>query len=137
MTKNWLNTDADFNELVNRIETYSGYSKSMRHPPAQVSMIIWTLCKLIQKRICYTLSYYFIFLALQSFANDLHYHVAKGYISELLRNKYSCKGRKNDAAAKINEQWTELNMLFCEMVRQKLCVQMKKSFCIYSSLCKM
>ncbi|MCJ8730648.1 hypothetical protein PDJAM_G00186760 [Pangasius djambal] len=86
MTRNWLNTDTDFNELVNRIETYSGYSKSMRHPPAQ------------------------------SFANDVHYHVVKGYISELLRNKYSCKGKKNEsAAAKINEQWTELKQLFCEM----------------------
>ncbi|MCI4376487.1 hypothetical protein PGIGA_G00188910 [Pangasianodon gigas] len=86
MTKNWLNTDTDFSELVNRIETYSGYSKSMRRPPAQ------------------------------SFANDVHYHVVKGYISELLRNKYSCKGKKNDsAAAKINEQWTELKQLFCEM----------------------
>lgn len=56
MTKNWLNTDADFNELFNRIETYSGYSKSMRHPAAQVSLKIWTLGELIQKRICYMLS---------------------------------------------------------------------------------
>lgn len=50
MTKNWLNTDADFNELVNRIETYSGYSKSMRHPPAQVSMIICTLGNLTKNK---------------------------------------------------------------------------------------
>lgn len=56
MTKNWLNTDTDFNELVNRIEMYSGYSKSMKYPHVQVSMIIWALGKLIQKRICYTLS---------------------------------------------------------------------------------
>ncbi|XP_047010166.2 exocyst complex component 3-like protein 4 isoform X3 [Ictalurus punctatus] len=86
MTKNWLNTDADFNELFNRIETYSGYSKSMRHPAAQ------------------------------PFVNDVHYHVVKVYISELLKNKYSCKGKKNeDGAAKIDEQWTELKNLFCEM----------------------
>ncbi|KAM9476882.1 exocyst complex component 3-like protein 4 isoform 2-T5 [Clarias gariepinus] len=86
MTKDWLNTDTDFNELVNRIETYSGYSTSMRQLPAQ------------------------------TFANDVHYLVMKGYISELLRNKYSCKGKKNeDAAAKINEQCNVLNKLFCEM----------------------
>lgn len=47
----------------------------------------------------------------------MHYHVVKGYISELLKNKYSCKGKKNEEAAiKINEQWTELEKLFCEMV---------------------
>ncbi|KAF5900894.1 exocyst complex component 3-like protein 4 isoform X2, partial [Clarias magur] len=86
MTRNWLNTDTDFNELVNRIETYSGYSKSMRQLSAQI------------------------------FASDVHYLVMKGYISELLRNKYSCKGKKNeDAAVKINEQCTVLNKLFCEM----------------------
>ncbi|XP_058242107.1 exocyst complex component 3-like protein 4 [Hemibagrus wyckioides] len=86
MTKNWLNTDTDFNELVNRIDTYSGYKKSMKHPSAQ------------------------------AFANDVHYHVAKGYIAEMLGNKYSCKGKKNEEAAeKINMQWTELNKLFREM----------------------
>ncbi|KAI5108109.1 exocyst complex component 3-like protein 4, partial [Silurus meridionalis] len=86
MTRNWLNTDNDFNELVNRIETFSGYKKLMRKIPAQ------------------------------SFANDVHYYVVKKYISELLKNKYSCKGKKNEmAAAKINEQWTELKKLFCDM----------------------
>ncbi|KAK2852724.1 hypothetical protein Q7C36_007925 [Tachysurus vachellii] len=86
MTKKWLTTDTDFNELVNRIETYSGYNKSMRHPSAQ------------------------------TFANDAHYHVVKVYISEMLSNKYSCKGKKNEEAAeKINKQWTELNKLFSEM----------------------
>ncbi|TSK22816.1 Exocyst complex component 3-like protein 4 [Bagarius yarrelli] len=86
MTKDWLYSDADFNELVNRIDIYSGYSKSMRHPSAQ------------------------------SFASDMHYHVVKVYISELLKSKYSCKGKKNeDAAANIKEQWTVLNKLFSEM----------------------
>ncbi|KAK3573026.1 hypothetical protein QTP86_012238 [Hemibagrus guttatus] len=86
MTKNWFNTDADFNELVNRIDTYSGYRKLMKHPSAQ------------------------------TFANDVHYHVAKGYIAKLLGNKYSCKGKKNEEAAdKINTQWTELNKLFSDM----------------------
>ncbi|KAI5606361.1 exocyst complex component 3-like protein 4 [Silurus asotus] len=86
MTRNWLNTDNGFKELVNRIETFSGYKKLMRNIPAQ------------------------------SFANDVHYYVVKKYISELLKNKYSCKGKKNEmAAAKINEQWTELEKLFCDM----------------------
>ncbi|KAL7890074.1 hypothetical protein AOLI_G00023320 [Acnodon oligacanthus] len=86
MTRKWLNTDDDFNEIINRIETYSGHSKSMKSPPAQ------------------------------SFANDLHYHVVKEYISELLKSKYSCKCKKNDlAAAKIKDQWDQLRKLFSEM----------------------
>ncbi|KAI4902135.1 hypothetical protein NFI96_025540 [Prochilodus magdalenae] len=86
MTKKWLNTDDDFKEIINRIESYSGYSKSMKPPSAQ------------------------------TFASDLHYHVVKEYISELLKNKYSCKGRKNDnAAIKIAEQWDEFNKLFSDM----------------------
>ncbi|XP_017580364.1 exocyst complex component 3-like [Pygocentrus nattereri] len=86
MTKKWLKTDNDFNEIMNRIETYSGYTKSMKSPPAQ------------------------------SFANDLHYHAVKEYISELLKEKYSCKGKKNDlGAAKIKEQWDQLRKLFSDM----------------------
>ncbi|KAL7877711.1 hypothetical protein SRHO_G00043540 [Serrasalmus rhombeus] len=86
MTKMWLNTDDDFNEIINRIETYSGHSKSMKSSPAQ------------------------------SFTNDLHYHVVKEYISELLKSKYSCKGKKKDlAAAKIKDQWGQLRKLFSEM----------------------
>ncbi|XP_076831757.1 exocyst complex component 3-like protein 4 isoform X2 [Brachyhypopomus gauderio] len=86
MTKKWLNSDADFKELTNRIEVYSGYKKFMKPLPAQ------------------------------NFANEVHYHVVKEYISELLKNKYSCKGKKNEtAAAKIREQWNELKGLFCEM----------------------
>ncbi|KAL6487270.1 hypothetical protein MHYP_G00038960 [Metynnis hypsauchen] len=86
MTKKWLKTDNEFKEIVNRIETYSAYNKSMKPPPAQ------------------------------SFANDLHYHAVKAYISELLKEKYSCKGRKNDlGAAKIKNQWDQLRKLFSEM----------------------
>ncbi|KAL7890073.1 hypothetical protein AOLI_G00023310 [Acnodon oligacanthus] len=86
MTKKWLKTDDDFKEIINRIETYFGYTKSMKSPPAQ------------------------------SFANDLHYHAVKEYISELLKEKYSCKGRKNDlGAAKIKDQWDQLRKLFTEM----------------------
>lgn len=63
----------------------------------------------------------------------MHYHVAKGYIAEMLGNKYSCKGKKNEEAAeKINMQWTELNMLFRDMVRQKLYVQMKEHLSAYT-----
>ncbi|XP_072533018.1 exocyst complex component 3-like protein 4 [Salminus brasiliensis] len=86
MTKTWLTTDRDFKELMARIEIYSGSGKSMRPHPAQ------------------------------SFTNDMHYHVVKEYISQLLKNKYSCKGRKNSLAAeKIRDQWGELRRLFSDM----------------------
>ncbi|XP_066535892.1 exocyst complex component 3-like protein 4 isoform X2 [Hoplias malabaricus] len=86
MTREWLNTDDSFNEIINRIYIYSGATKSMTSPSAQY------------------------------LASDMHYHVVKEYISELLKNKYSCKGRKNEiAAAKIEQQWDELRKLFSEM----------------------
>ncbi|XP_022540169.2 exocyst complex component 3-like protein 4 [Astyanax mexicanus] len=85
MTKEWLNTDSSFNDIVNRIESYSGNCGYMRP------------------------------LLAQSFINDLHYHVVKEYISQLLKKKYSCKGKKNDLAAeKIRGQWNEFKRLFSE-----------------------
>ncbi|XP_043085426.1 exocyst complex component 3-like protein 4 [Puntigrus tetrazona] len=86
MTKKWLKSDADFNEVVSRIETYSGLCKSMRAPSAQM------------------------------FVDDVHYYVAKEYVSQLMKKKYSCKKNKNeDAAIKIKKQWNELRKLFVEM----------------------
>ncbi|XP_066535790.1 exocyst complex component 3-like protein 4 [Hoplias malabaricus] len=86
MTKKWLKTNNGFKELTDKIEIYSGASRFMTSPPAE------------------------------SFVSDMHYHVVKEYISELLKRKYSCKGRKNElAAVKIEEQWDELRSLFSEM----------------------
>ncbi|XP_073776749.1 exocyst complex component 3 isoform X2 [Danio rerio] len=86
MTKKWLKTDEDFNEVVSRIYNISGLCKTMRAPAAQV------------------------------FANDIHYYVAREYISKLMKKKYKCKKSKNEEAAiKIREQWNELKKLFQEM----------------------
>ncbi|KAL1263312.1 hypothetical protein QQF64_006051 [Cirrhinus molitorella] len=86
MTKKWLKTDEDFKEVSSRIENYSGLCKSMRAPSAQI------------------------------FANDMHYYVAKEYVSQLMKKKYSCKKPKNeDAAIKMRQQWKELKKLFEEM----------------------
>ncbi|XP_056326888.1 exocyst complex component 3-like protein 4 isoform X2 [Danio aesculapii] len=86
MTKKWLKTDEDFNEVVSRIDSFSGLCKTMRAPAAQV------------------------------FANDIHYYVAREYISELMKKKYSCKKTKNEEAAiKIRVQWNKLKKLFQEM----------------------
>ncbi|XP_026080182.1 exocyst complex component 3-like protein 4 [Carassius auratus] len=86
MTKKWLKTDEDFKEVISRVENFSGLCKSMRAPSAQI------------------------------FANDLYYYVAKEYVSQLMKKKYSCKKTKNeDAAIKLKEQWNELRKLFVEM----------------------
>lgn len=48
----------------------------------------------------------------------MHYYVAKEYVSQLMKKKYSCKKAKNeDAAIKMKQQWNELKKLFVEMVR--------------------
>ncbi|XP_048060345.1 exocyst complex component 3-like protein 4 [Megalobrama amblycephala] len=86
MTKKWLKTDEDFKEVASIIENYRGLCKSMRAPSAQV------------------------------FVNDVHYYVAREYVSQLMKKKYSCKKSKNeDAAAKMREQWNELKKLFEDM----------------------
>ncbi|RXN24791.1 exocyst complex component 3 4 isoform X1 [Labeo rohita] len=86
MTKKWLKTDEDFKEVVSTIENYSWLCKSMRAPSAQI------------------------------FVNDMHYYVAKEYVSQLMKKKYSCKKAKNeDAAIKMKQQWNELKKLFVEM----------------------
>uniref|UniRef100_A0A9J7Y391 Si:dkey-45k15.1 n=1 Tax=Cyprinus carpio carpio TaxID=630221 RepID=A0A9J7Y391_CYPCA len=86
MTKKWLKTDEDFKEVVSIVENYSGLCKSMRAP------------------------------SVQTFVNDVHSYVAKEYVSQLMKKKYSCKKPKNeDAAIKLKEQWNELRKLFVEM----------------------
>lgn len=53
----------------------------------------------------------------QMFVSSLHYYVVKEYVSQLMKNNYSCKNRKHDkAATKMRVQWNELNDLFEEMV---------------------
>lgn len=50
--------------------------------------------------------------------NDVHYYIAKEYVSQLMKKHFSCKKPKNeDAAIKMKEQWNELRKLFVEMVR--------------------
>ncbi|XDV49955.1 hypothetical protein PO909_019102 [Leuciscus waleckii] len=86
MTKKWLKTNGDFKEVTYRIDNYRGLCKSMRAPSAQV------------------------------FVNDVHYYVAREYVSQLMKKKYSCKKTKSeDAAAKLREQWNELKKLFEDM----------------------
>ncbi|XP_067278102.1 exocyst complex component 3 [Pseudorasbora parva] len=86
MTKKWLKTNEDFKEITSRIENYCGLCKSMRAPSAQV------------------------------FVNDVHYYIAREYVSQLMKKKYSCKKTKNeDAAIKLREQWDELKKLFEDM----------------------
>ncbi|XP_056104150.1 exocyst complex component 3 [Rhinichthys klamathensis goyatoka] len=86
MTKKWLKTNGDFKEVTCRIDNYRGLCKSMRAPSAQV------------------------------FVNDVHYYVAREYVSQLMKKKYSCKKTKSeDAAVKLREQWNELKKLFEDM----------------------
>ncbi len=47
----------------------------------------------------------------------MHYHMAREYVGQLMKNNYSCKNRKHEKAAKkIREQWGELRDLFVDMV---------------------
>ncbi|KAK1791616.1 hypothetical protein P4O66_013612 [Electrophorus voltai] len=86
MTKTWLTSDEDFQQLVKRIRTLS---QQCRHcSPERV----------------------------QAFVSDMHYSVVRGYVSQLMKNNYTCKNRKNErAATKIREQWGELKEVFQEM----------------------
>lgn len=117
MTKKWLKTDEDFREIASRIENYRGLCKSMRAPSAQVSPLICSEmlsngCRAPLLTQC---------LYLQVFVNGVHYYVAREYVSQLMKKKYSCKKNKNeDAAAKMREQWNELKKLFEDMVRSSL-----------------
>lgn len=61
---------------------------------------------------------YVLYVSLQDFVSDVHYFVVREYISQLMKNNYSCKNRKNErAAAKIEVQWGKLCERFQEMVQ--------------------
>ncbi|ROK15755.1 Exocyst complex component 3-like protein 4 [Anabarilius grahami] len=52
----------------------------------------------------------------KAFVNEAHFFVVKEYVSQLMKNNYSCKNRKNETAAtKIANQWEELKEIFQEM----------------------
>lgn len=61
---------------------------------------------------------YVLYVSLQDFVSDVHYFVVREYISQLMKNNYSCKSRKYErAATKIEVQWGKLCELFQEMVQ--------------------
>ncbi|XP_066550693.1 exocyst complex component 3-like protein 4 isoform X2 [Amia ocellicauda] len=83
MTRKWLFTDNDFQKIVDIMEEVSQHYRRMKPP------------------------------YIQGFVNDVHYHLAKQYISQVLKNSYSCKNRKHEeAAAKMRQQWEVLDRLF-------------------------
>ncbi len=50
--------------------------------------------------------------------NEAHFFVVKEYVSQLMKNNYLCKNRKNETAAtKITNQWEELKEMFQDMVQ--------------------
>ncbi|XP_051506633.1 exocyst complex component 3-like protein 4 isoform X1 [Myxocyprinus asiaticus] len=86
MTRKWFSFDEDFTNLVSRTKTLSEQSKYMS-PTFK-----------------------------QTFVNEAHFFVVKEYVSQLMKNNYSCKNRKNEtAASKITMQWEELKDLFQDM----------------------
>ncbi|XP_010877059.3 exocyst complex component 3-like protein 4 [Esox lucius] len=86
MTRKWLSVDEDFQQLYSRTEKLSQYSSKMRPPYAQM------------------------------FVSSMHYYVVKEYVSQLMKNNYTCKNRKHDKAAiKMRVQWDKLKDLFEEM----------------------
>ncbi|KAK2896476.1 hypothetical protein Q8A67_010964 [Cirrhinus molitorella] len=86
MTGKWFSFDEDFTQLVSRTKTLSDQSKYMTPKHKQ------------------------------TFVNDVHFFVVKEYVSQLMKNNYLCKNRKNETAAtKITNQWEELKEIFQEM----------------------
>ncbi|XP_041710918.1 exocyst complex component 3 isoform X1 [Coregonus clupeaformis] len=86
MTRKWLSTDEDFQQLYSRTEKLSQRCSQMRPPYVQM------------------------------FVSSLHYYVVKEYVSQLMKNNYSCKNRKHDkAATKMRVEWDKLKDLFEEM----------------------
>ncbi|KAG9336588.1 hypothetical protein JZ751_002935 [Albula glossodonta] len=83
MTRKWLSTDEDFKQIVKRTDNLSQLCRGMKPP------------------------------YVQGFVNEVHYHMVKEYISQLMKNNYSCKNRKHEkAATKMREQWAELQDVF-------------------------
>ncbi|XP_077053153.1 exocyst complex component 3-like protein 4 [Siphateles boraxobius] len=86
MTGKWFSFDEDFSQLIERTKNLSEQTKYMSPKPKQV------------------------------FVNEAHIFVVKEYVSQLMKNNYSCKNRKNETAAtKIANQWEELKEIFQEM----------------------
>ncbi|XP_068194938.1 exocyst complex component 3-like protein 4 [Antennarius striatus] len=86
MTRKWLTSDRDFQQLQSRTELLERHVSLLRPPHHQ------------------------------EFASRLHFHVARGYFSQLMKNNYSCKNSKHErAAAKIRRQWSGLRELFQDM----------------------
>ncbi|KAA8589314.1 hypothetical protein FQN60_012679 [Etheostoma spectabile] len=86
MTRKWLTDDEDFKQLYRRTELLSEHCALMRPPHVQ------------------------------ELASRLHYHVAREYVGQLMKNNYSCKNRKHEkAASKIRVQWGRLRNLFEDM----------------------
>lgn len=86
MTGKWFSFDEDFSQLATRIKSLSEQSKYIS-PKYR-----------------------------QAFVNEVHFFVVKEYVSQLMKNNYSCKNRKNEtAAAKITKQWEELKEIFQDM----------------------
>ncbi|XP_016123820.1 exocyst complex component 3-like protein 4 isoform X2 [Sinocyclocheilus grahami] len=86
MTGKWFSFDEDFLQLIHKTETLSEQSKYMTPKHKQ------------------------------AFVNEAHFFVVKEYVSQLMKNNYSCKNRKNETAAtKITNQWEKLKEIFQDM----------------------
>ncbi|KAL0969011.1 hypothetical protein UPYG_G00221550 [Umbra pygmaea] len=86
MTNKWLSTDEDFKQLYRKTETLSQHCLHMRPPYAKMLV------------------------------SSVHYYVVKKYVSQLMKNNYSCKNRKHEIAANtMRLQWDRLSYLFDEM----------------------
>ncbi|KAM6961257.1 exocyst complex component 3-like protein 4 [Aplochiton taeniatus] len=118
MTRKWLTNDEDFFKLSRRTEQLSRHCMLMKPPYAQ---------KADSKTAHFIIRLSFLFLNVliftlpsgyppQTLVSDLHFHVVKDYISQLMKNDYSCKNRKHEkAAGKIRDQWTTLRSSFENM----------------------
>ncbi|XP_041941371.1 exocyst complex component 3-like protein 4 isoform X2 [Alosa sapidissima] len=86
MTRKWLSTDDDFNQLLKRTQDLREQCTHMGPNHTQ------------------------------AFASAVHLYVVKEYITPLMKNNYSCRNRKNQrAATKLRNQWSQLRELFHEM----------------------
>ncbi|XP_056616708.1 exocyst complex component 3-like protein 4 [Triplophysa dalaica] len=86
MTRKWFSFEDDFSQLISRTKSLSEQTKYMSPKHKQ------------------------------AFVNEAHFFVVKEYISQLMKNNYSCKNQKNESAAsKITSQWAELKEIFQDM----------------------
>ncbi|XP_023656482.1 exocyst complex component 3-like protein 4 [Paramormyrops kingsleyae] len=83
MTRKWLSTDTDFQKILCRVQEISTHCRRMKPP------------------------------YVTTFVAKVHYHVVREYISQLMKNDYSCKSRKHERAAeKMSLQWSSLEEIF-------------------------